>query len=244
MKLFGTTTSPFVRRVRVVAAEVGQPLELVNTATDGGQAELREVSPIWKVPVAEIGGRFLFDSRVIVDWLTTFHGWGDLRAPSDRWREANLVNAIDSALESAIQLFYLRREGMDPMTIPFGQRQVDRIDRECDVGGVLACGQVDHRPDRQALEGALVLHRRFGRAVGAPHVRATVVLVHPRHRLFDDVERDVVGVDQEHHAVVVHVNSAGPPQGVDAPLGGSERSELGVVMVAASSSAFHRRARV
>lgn len=127
MKLFGTTTSPFVRRVRVVAAETGQPLELVNTATDEGQAALRRVSPIWKVPVAEIGERYLFDSRAIIDWLTTFHGWGDLRAPVDRWREANLLNAIDGALESAIQLFYLRREGMDPMQIPFGQRQIDRI---------------------------------------------------------------------------------------------------------------------
>lgn len=127
MKLFGTTTSPFVRRVRVVAAETGQPVELVNTATDEGQAALRRVTPIWKVPVAEIGERYLFDSRAIIDWLTTFHGWGEMRAPVDRWREANLVNAIDAALESGIQLFYLRREGMDPMQIPFGQRQVDRM---------------------------------------------------------------------------------------------------------------------
>ena len=50
MKLYGTTTSPFVRRVRVVAAEVGEPVELVNTAPDIGQAQLREVSPIRKVP--------------------------------------------------------------------------------------------------------------------------------------------------------------------------------------------------
>lgn len=127
MRLFGTTTSPFVRRVRVVATEVGQATELINTATDEGQEKLRRVTPIWKVPVAEIGTRYLFDSRAIIDWLTTFHGWGAMRAPIDRWREANLINAIDGALESAIQLFYLRREGMDPMQLPFGQRQVDRI---------------------------------------------------------------------------------------------------------------------
>lgn len=127
MKLYGTTTSPFVRRVRVVAAEVGAAVELINTAHDDGQAELRRLSPIWKVPVAEVGGRVIYDSRVIIDWLTTFHGWGALRPPADRWREANLVNAIDGALESAIQLFYLRREGVDAMALPFGQRQVDRI---------------------------------------------------------------------------------------------------------------------
>ncbi|HVK74246.1 MAG TPA: glutathione S-transferase family protein [Kofleriaceae bacterium] len=127
MKLYGTTTSPFVRRVRVVAAEVGVPIELINTATDDGQAALRAVSPIWKVPVADIGGRVLYDSRVIIDWLTTVNGWGGLRPPADRWRDANLVNAIDGALESAIQLFYLRREGIDVTPLPFGQRQLDRI---------------------------------------------------------------------------------------------------------------------
>ena len=79
MKLFGTTTSPFVRRVRVVAAEVGQTFDLVNTAHDEGQAALRACSPIAKVPVAELGGRVLFDSRVIIDWLTTIHGWGGLQ---------------------------------------------------------------------------------------------------------------------------------------------------------------------
>ncbi len=127
MKLYGTTTSPFVRRVRVVAAEVGATFEMINTAADDGQAALRRVSPIWKVPVAEMGERIIYDSRVIIDWLTTFHGWGDLRAPADRWRDANLVNAIDGALESGVQMFYLRREGLDPMTLPFGQRQLDRM---------------------------------------------------------------------------------------------------------------------
>ena len=97
MKLYGTTTSPFVRRVRVVAAEVGAPYELVNTAPDEGQAALRAVSPIWKVPVAELGERIIYDSRIIIEWLTTFCGWGEMRPPSDRWREANLVNAIDGA---------------------------------------------------------------------------------------------------------------------------------------------------
>lgn len=127
MKLYGTTTSPFVRRVRVVAAELGLGHDFVNTATDEGQAALRTLSPIWKVPVAEVDGRTLFDSRVIIEWLITTRGWGPLRAPRDQWHDANLLNAIDAALDSAIQMFYLRREGFDPMKLPFGQRQMDRI---------------------------------------------------------------------------------------------------------------------
>ena len=127
MKLYGSYTSPFVRRVRVVAGEIGVDHELINTATDEGQATLRKLSPIWKVPVAEIAGRLIYDSRVIIDWLTTCHGWGPLRPPSDRWREANLVNAIDATAESGILLFYLKRDGLDASKLPFGQRQIDRI---------------------------------------------------------------------------------------------------------------------
>jgi glutathione S-transferase len=126
MKLYGTTTSPFVRRVRIVAAEIGTHLELINTATDDGQALLRTVSPIWKVPVAEVDGRILYDSRVIIDWLTTTHGWGRLAPPHDRWVQANLVNAIDGALESCIQVFYLRRDGHDVSKIPYAVKNLDR----------------------------------------------------------------------------------------------------------------------
>ena len=126
MKLYGTTTSPFVRRVRIVAAEIGTHLELINTATDDGQALLRKVSPIWKVPVAEVDGRLLYDSRVIIDWLTTTHGWGRLAPPHDRWAQANLLNAIDGALESCIQVFYLRRDGIDIAKIPYAQKNLER----------------------------------------------------------------------------------------------------------------------
>ena len=127
MKLYGTTTSPFVRRVRIVAAEAGQPFELIDTKPEAGQAALRRASPIWKVPIAEVDGRVIFDSRTIIEWITTTRGWGGIEPPRDRWREANLINAIDGALESAVQVFYLRRDGMDVANLPFAHRQRDRI---------------------------------------------------------------------------------------------------------------------
>jgi glutathione S-transferase len=128
MKLFGTTTSPFVRRVRIIAAEVGEAIDWVDTATDAGQAALRELSPIRKVPVAIFDGRTLFDSRVIADWLTTTRGHGGLAPPRDAWRERNLVNAVDEAIGSMIQLFYLRRDGIAIDGNVFAQRQLDRAD--------------------------------------------------------------------------------------------------------------------
>lgn len=128
MKLYGTTTSPFVRRVSIVAAEVGEPIEWVDTAGEAGQAALREITPIRKVPVAILDGRTLFDSQVIGDWLTTTRGHGGIAPPRDRWREHNLVNAVDEAIDSVIQLFYLRRDGVAIDDTPFARRQLDRAD--------------------------------------------------------------------------------------------------------------------
>jgi len=129
MKLYGTTTSPFVRRVRVVAAEVGEEIERIDTAPDTGQAALRAVSPIRKVPVAVVDeGRTLFDSHVIIDWLVTTHGWRGLIPARDRWHEQNVINAIDSALDAVIQLFYLRRDGVAIDGSPYEKRQLDRAD--------------------------------------------------------------------------------------------------------------------
>jgi glutathione S-transferase len=126
VKLFGTTTSPFVRRVRVVAAEVGEPIELVNTATPDGQAELRRLTPIGKVPTAIVDGRTIFDSRVIIDYLVNRHGWGGLTPPHDRWRAANLVNAIDGALESVVHVFYLKRDGELVPDMKYAKHELDR----------------------------------------------------------------------------------------------------------------------
>jgi len=145
MRLYGTITSPFVRRVRIVAAEIGTSVELVNTATDEGQARLRALTPLWKVPIAEIDGRLIFDSRAIIDWLTTTRGWGRLAPPHDRWTQLNLINAIDGALESAIQVFYLRRDGVPLAGNPFAQKQHDRITSVFDwLAAELAAGHFGH----------------------------------------------------------------------------------------------------
>ena len=133
MKLYGTTTSPFVRRVRVVAAEVGEPIERIDTATDAGQAALREVSPIRKVPVAIVDGRTLYDSRAIIDWLTTTRGWRRARAAARSLARAQSLNAIDAALDSVIQLFYLRRDGVAIDGTPYAERQLDARRRDLRV---------------------------------------------------------------------------------------------------------------
>lgn len=128
MRLYGTTTSPFVRRVRVIAAEIGEPVDRVETSTDEGQGALRAISPIRKVPVAMIDDRLIYDSRAIIDYLTLTRGYGSIEPARDQWREHNLVNAIDAALDAVIDLFYLRRDGVPIDGTPYAARQLDRAD--------------------------------------------------------------------------------------------------------------------
>jgi glutathione S-transferase len=127
MRLHGTLTSPYVRRVRIVAAELGLPVALVQS----DPALLPAVTPIWKVPVAELGaGETVLDSGVIVRTLIGRHGWGELAADvaGREIDEANLRTVIDGALDAAINLFYVvRRDGADPQ-LPYLRKQADRVD--------------------------------------------------------------------------------------------------------------------
>jgi glutathione S-transferase len=129
MKLYGNTMSPFVRRIRVIAAEVGEPVELVSMRPEDPASGLADVSPIRKVPAALFGERMIYDSQRIAEWLILTRGWGNLVAPKDHWNELNLINALDEALLSVVQVFYLRRDGVPGVEgSAFEKRQWERAD--------------------------------------------------------------------------------------------------------------------
>jgi glutathione S-transferase len=127
IRLYGTVTSPYVRRVRIVAEELGLPVTLVDTALEAGQAELRSKSPIWKVPAAEIEGQMVFDSHAITELLLLRSGTGHIAAwQLDDIEARNAVNVIDGALDALINVFYLRKEGVDVDQVPYLKKQQER----------------------------------------------------------------------------------------------------------------------
>lgn len=70
MQLIGTLTSPFVRKVRIVAAEKFVEYELVVETPWDEATRVPEYNPLGKVPVwVQEDGKTLFDSRVIVEYL-------------------------------------------------------------------------------------------------------------------------------------------------------------------------------
>lgn len=129
LSLIGTTTSPFVRRVRVVCFEKGVDVTLIPALTEEGQAALKKASPVWKVPVATFSdGRVVYDSRVIIDELCA-DGRAPLRAratdPAGRVAEENTITMIDEALLSLVRRFYLQRDGAT-LEVPYLQKELDR----------------------------------------------------------------------------------------------------------------------
>lgn len=123
--VYGTITSPYVRRVRIVAHELGLAHELIDTATDAGQAELRRRSPIWKIPAAELDGELVFDSRVICELLVARHGAGKL-VGVERLDDRNRITVVDGALDSLINCFYLAKDGVDGNAVAYLRKQKER----------------------------------------------------------------------------------------------------------------------
>ena len=111
LRIFGTQTSPYVRRVRVLALELSIEHELVDITSEEGQASLRALNPLWKVPSAELDGRAMFDSRVICDHLVTRFGEDRIERVT-QIPEHNTITVIDGALDSLINAFYLGRDGV------------------------------------------------------------------------------------------------------------------------------------
>jgi glutathione S-transferase len=89
MKLIGSLTSPYVRKVRVVMAEkkLDYRFEIENVWS--AETKIQQFNPLGKVPclVMEDGGA-LFDSRVIVEYLDTLSPVARLIPQSGRDRAA------------------------------------------------------------------------------------------------------------------------------------------------------------
>jgi glutathione S-transferase len=74
MRLLTSPTSPFARKIQVLALELGLSVEVVNLATlpTKTDAGLKSANPLGKLPTLILdSGETLFDSRVISEYLCT-----------------------------------------------------------------------------------------------------------------------------------------------------------------------------
>jgi glutathione S-transferase len=119
LRLLGTTTSPYTRKVRILASAAQVPFEFVDTRRDAGAVLLARVAPLAKVPVLLVGegaeATVIPDSSLITQWLWASYQPA-LRAASfhldpEMWEERATQIIIDGALDAAINRFYLLRDG-------------------------------------------------------------------------------------------------------------------------------------
>jgi glutathione S-transferase len=131
MKLIGSVTSPYVRKVRIVMAEKKLDYQFVTEDVWSAQTSIHATNPLGKVPCLVMeGGEAVFDSRVIVEYLDTLSPVGKLiptagreRAEVKTW-EALADGLLDAALLARMEAVWTERQE--------SQRSQAWIDRQLD----------------------------------------------------------------------------------------------------------------
>jgi glutathione S-transferase len=128
MKLIGSLTSPYVRKVRIVMAEKKLDFQLVLEDPWNGDVVIRS-NPLGRVPCLVMeAGEAIFDSRVIVEYLDTLSPVGKLIPPTGRERtevrtwEALADGLLDAAVAARLEATWSGRSE--------GQRSQAWIDRQ------------------------------------------------------------------------------------------------------------------
>jgi glutathione S-transferase len=110
MKLLGSPSSPYVRKVRVVMAEKKLDYAFVTEDVWAADTTIAESNPLGKVPCLVMeGAEALFDSRVIVEYLDTLSPVGKLipsvgreRAEIKTW-EALADGLLDASILARLE---------------------------------------------------------------------------------------------------------------------------------------------
>ena len=132
MKLIGSTTSPYVRKVRVVMAEKKLDYQFVEEDVWSADTTIMQSNPLGKVPCLVMeGGEALFDSRVIVEYLDTLSPVGKLipavgreRAEVKTW-EALADGVLDALVLARLESHWAGRK-KEQRSQAWIDRQIDK----------------------------------------------------------------------------------------------------------------------
>ncbi len=157
LTLYFSHTSPYVRKVMVLAHEAGlvEQMEIVigsGTPLESGGAPI-EANPLGKVPtLARADGSAIYDSRVICQYLDARASAGLYPDGQRRWDALTLEATADGILDAALLMVYeTRLRPEDIRFAPFVEGQWEKIDRALDViearwmaylAGPLCIGQI------------------------------------------------------------------------------------------------------
>ena len=109
MKLYGSTTSPYARKARVLIHEKGMPVEFVVEDPWVEDSPIIQKNPLSKVPALEIGpDSYMFESGLVVHYLD--HADGKSLTPRDpagywqsQWWQALGQGIIDAGIARILE---------------------------------------------------------------------------------------------------------------------------------------------
>jgi glutathione S-transferase len=170
MKLTFSPASPFARKVRIAAIELGliDKIEFVPTTVAPGQPnpEYSKIYPLKKLPVLILAnGGIVTDSYVIVEYLDELAGGGKLIPASgaNRWRVKSDHSLLQGMLDSMLLCRYEKMVRPEPLRwqawtddhwnrawngMAWFEKQPDMLSRPLDISQIaLVCvlGYADFR---------------------------------------------------------------------------------------------------
>lgn len=132
-QLYVSLTSPYARKVRIVAAEKEVPFEMIVEVPWNEDTMITNINPLGKVPVWVLeNGKALFDSRVIVEYLDNITTVGQL-VPLEifgRIEVKRLEALAEGVMDAALVIFAERKKR--PMELQYPDwvaRQFGKIHR-------------------------------------------------------------------------------------------------------------------
>ncbi|MEX0922519.1 MAG: glutathione S-transferase N-terminal domain-containing protein [Rhodovibrionaceae bacterium] len=139
MQLLFAATSPYVRKVVVLAAETGLSgqIERIESNPWDPEGNVPQVNPLGKVPALILDdGRVLPDSRLICEYLDSLHPGPKMipERPAERWETLRLATLADGVLDAALAAVIERlRRPEDYVWTGWVDRQAGKIARGCDL---------------------------------------------------------------------------------------------------------------
>ena len=126
MKLIGSLTSPYARKVRIVLAEKKIDYEFAIDSPWTPETQVPDINPLGQIPVLILDdSTVLFDSRVIVEYIDSVAPNNKLMPESNRERaDVKRWCAVADGICDAAALIFLERKR------PKAQQSADWISRQ------------------------------------------------------------------------------------------------------------------
>ena len=108
LQLFGSTTSPYVRRLRIYMQDIEHEFVLVDIFNSRDRSTIAKDNPSLKIPMLKHADQVLLDSSVIQQYVESQNKITPLS-----WPQKSLLSTIDAASDSLVQLLILSRSDID-----------------------------------------------------------------------------------------------------------------------------------